>query len=724
MEPDSHENADIEMLHARLHDLQTENERLRVSIDTMLDGHAVLRAIRDEDGHIVEFCYESINPAGCRLQSRPKEEIIGHVFLERYPARHKTELFKDCVHIVETGHPVRKEIALHEQLAEFKPPAEQILDISAVKHGDGLTVTWRDITEYKHGETEIHLLNTRLRQCFADQTTQLEKLVQELTTQVKERERAATQASVLSHVAAKLNAKLDLNAVQKTICEEITTALHFDSAIIALLNPVLNTISVSTTYGLPDNPKSGNRARSVDEYIRRFTLPGMGEPLVINDVQTIPGLPDSPSFERLNIRTLMGTGMYWEEQLIGVLVLFSIGKIRQVDEYDLAMLKTLANQAALAINNAQLYEEEQARTEELTTLLNLSSRLREAQNTCALLPIVLHEIHDLLNVDACMIATLNPQEASYSIALADGYLASNTHQTIQVSEGIAKTLLSSDMPLVIHDFAAEFDRPTQLREADQIGPAVIIPIRYEAGQLGVLAITRQRNETAHPFTPSEVRLLTTAGEMLGIALRKTYLFDDLQQAHAELIQAYDDTIKGWSHALDLRDKETEDHTQRVTDTTERLAQDMGIQGEALLHIRRGAILHDIGKMGIPDNILLKPGPLTDEEWEIMRRHPQYAYEMLWPIQYLRPALDIPYCHHEWWNGSGYPRGLRGEHIPLAARIFAVVDVWDALSVDRPYRKAWPAQQVRSYLLEHAGTQFDPAIVQTFLSTLSEAPHVK
>ena len=161
--------------------------------------------------------------------------------------------------------------------------------------------------------------------------------------------------------------------------------------------------------------------------------------------------------------------------------------------------------------------------------------------------------------------------------------------------------------------------------------------------------------------------------------------------------AYDETIEGWSRAMDLRDKETEGHTQRVTELTLRLANSMGFGAEELVHIRRGTLLHDIGKMGVPDDILRKPGPLTDEEWVIMRRHPQLAYDMLAPIFYLRPATDIPYCHHEKWDGTGYPRGLKGEQIPLAARIFALVDVWDALCSDRPYRKAWPADRVRSYI---------------------------
>lgn len=194
---------------------------------------------------------------------------------------------------------------------------------------------------------------------------------------------------------------------------------------------------------------------------------------------------------------------------------------------------------------------------------------------------------------------------------------------------------------------------------------------------------------------------------------------EIQQAHQKLTQAYDETLAGWARALELRDKETEGHSQRVTEMTVRLACEMGIFGETLIHVRRGALLHDIGKMGVPDHILLKRGPLDDHEWGIMRQHPVYAYQMLSPIAYLRPALAIPYCHHERWDGSGYPRGLQGTEIPLAARIFAVVDVWDALSSDRPYREAWSRQDVVAYLRIHAGHLFDPQIVEKFLKIIEQ-----
>jgi HD-GYP domain-containing protein (c-di-GMP phosphodiesterase class II) len=206
--------------------------------------------------------------------------------------------------------------------------------------------------------------------------------------------------------------------------------------------------------------------------------------------------------------------------------------------------------------------------------------------------------------------------------------------------------------------------------------------------------------------------------LIGITRLNRYrkLLDDrinIEQAHLQLLSAYDATIEGWSRAMDLRDKETEGHTQRVTILSDKLARLAGISEDELVFVRRGALLHDIGKLGVPDAILLKSGKLTDEEWAIMRQHPQYAYDMIYPIEYLRPALDIPYSHHEKWDGNGYPRGLKGEEIPLPARIFAIVDVWDALTSDRPYRSAWDKQKTIDYIKEESGKHFDPYIVELF-----------
>jgi putative nucleotidyltransferase with HDIG domain len=208
--------------------------------------------------------------------------------------------------------------------------------------------------------------------------------------------------------------------------------------------------------------------------------------------------------------------------------------------------------------------------------------------------------------------------------------------------------------------------------------------------------------------------LAALADQAAIAIDNASLFDQLQRSHVELSLAYDETLEGWSRAMDMRDKETEGHTQRVTEMTLHLARAMGIKDEELIHMRRGALLHDMGKMGVPDNVLLKPGRLNEEEWELMKKHPVYAYEMLAPISFLRQALDIPYCHHEKWDGSGYPRGLKGEQIPVAARIFSVVDVFDALNSDRPYRPAWSKDKVLQYIHDEVGKYFDAKVVEVFL----------
>jgi PAS domain S-box-containing protein len=219
-----------------------------------------------------------------------------------------------------------------------------------------------------------------------------------------------------------------------------------------------------------------------------------------------------------------------------------------------------------------------------------------------------------------------------------------------------------------------------------------------------------------PLHDSQGEIIGSVGILSDITERKR-AEQQIQALNAELLLAYDETLEGWARALDLRDNNTEDHSVRVMDLTMGLARALGINGPDLIHVRRGALLHDIGKMGIPDAILLKPGALTEEEWQVMRMHPVFSYDLLSGIPFLRLALDIPYCHHEKWDGSGYPRGLAGNQSPLAARIFSVVDVWDALGSDRPYRKKWAEGKIIEYIRKEAGTRFDPEIVELFLKKI-------
>jgi putative nucleotidyltransferase with HDIG domain len=216
-----------------------------------------------------------------------------------------------------------------------------------------------------------------------------------------------------------------------------------------------------------------------------------------------------------------------------------------------------------------------------------------------------------------------------------------------------------------------------------------------------------------------LKFLETLAGQAAIAIDNATMFRDLQHSNEDLALAYEAATEGWARALELRDKETEGHTRRVTNMTVKLARAMGIGEEALKHMRRGALLHDIGKMGIPDSILRKPAALTPEEKKIMQYHPTYAYDLLKGIPYLRQDLEIPYCHHEKWDGTGYPRGLKGEEIPLSARIFAVADVYDALTSDRHYRRASDHHTTMEYIRDESGSHFDPQVVKAFTELMEQ-----
>ncbi|MBI5638936.1 MAG: HD domain-containing protein [Nitrospirae bacterium] len=213
-------------------------------------------------------------------------------------------------------------------------------------------------------------------------------------------------------------------------------------------------------------------------------------------------------------------------------------------------------------------------------------------------------------------------------------------------------------------------------------------------------------------------LLIASSALVWVILRNTERnVAHIRQAEAELLDTYDLTLAGLAKALEFRDSETEGHSRRVVDLSMRLAREMACSAAEIEQIQRGALIHDIGKMAIPDHILSKPGPLDDEEKKTMEKHTVYAREMLAPISFLQPASVISYCHHERWDGRGYPQGLKGDEIPRPARLFAVVDQWDALSSERPYRKAWPREKIIAYIRENSGKRFDPQVVEAFFKII-------
>jgi putative nucleotidyltransferase with HDIG domain len=323
------------------------------------------------------------------------------------------------------------------------------------------------------------------------------------------------------------------------------------------------------------------------------------------------------------------------------------------------------------------------------------------------LGLLTQRVQERLAADRVEILLFNPRMQTLGFLVGSDALSRTVSRTEQrLSEGWAGQVVRERRMIALP--------ATQSKEFASYYGFPLIAKGYIKGVLEIYF------RVAHALDREWIDFAEAVAAQAAIAIDNGELFTNLQRANYELTLSYDATIEGWSRALDLRDKETEGHTQRVTELAERLARQLGMRDADLVHVRRGALLHDIGKMGVPDAILHKPAVLDDAEWEIMRTHPTLARDLLEPIAYLRPALDIPYCHHEKWDGTGYPRGLKGEEIPLAARLFAVVDVWDALTSERPYRPAWSKEQARAYIQEQAGKHFDPRVVEAFLRMQSES----
>jgi PAS domain S-box-containing protein len=395
-----------------------------------------------------------------------------------------------------------------------------------------------------------------------------------------------------------------------------------------------------------------------------------------------------------------------------------IGRSTPISTEEQRILMTLGDITANAVHRARLFEQTRTNAEQLAAASELGRSLSET--------LAIHDIYERLSTalvemlpdtSTVIILRYDPTSAYTNCVYAiqnDVIVDPLDLPLLLPGQGLQAQVIASREPAILSDLEnGPFPKENAvlLPGIQNIQSLLCVPMLVKNQVLGLIQVQSFSKER---FTQADVRFLSLIGNTAAIAIQNALLFENLQQSHDNLTLAYEATLEGWGRALDLRDHGTQGHSYRAVSLTVELGRRMGLSADELANLRRGTQLHDIGKMGVPDSILLKPGPLTDNEWKVMRMHPQYAYEMLESVPEFRAIRDIPYCHHEKWDGTGYPQGLKGSEIPIGARIFAVVDVWEALHSDRPYRQAWPQDKVMAYLRDQSGKQFDPQVVDEFL----------
>jgi len=558
----------------------------------------------------------------------------------------------------------------------------------------------------EYNEEEIRLLSLFAAQAAGE--VQTIRLLDQTRRRIKELE-------AISRVSSVMRATETVEEMFPALLDETLAVFDLEVGAVMIFNPETGILDVRSSRGWLDG--FFGSAINPGEGVIGGTF-ASGKTYVSTDLRNDPGFLDR--FSSL-VPNGWGTAIVpikTSQSTVGVLMI-SAPSERHFSAEEVNLLQTLAEITGNAYHRTRLRQQTRLQLDRLSALNAINLAINSSFDLENNLSVLLRQLKTQLQVDAASILRYIPQTQTFEVIALAGFTSRVLvgQDWPEISSSLALQSLVNQQPMIIPDL-------TQIPNAEDFSETILKEglISYHAVPMVIKGEAKGVLETFHrkPFKASAEWLdfLSTLGGVAAIAVDNSDLFNNLQQSNYELTRAYDETIEGWSRALDLRDHETEGHTRRVTEITLRLAASLGIDSSELTHIRRGALLHDIGKMGVPDLILNKPGILTDKEWEIMLRHPLLAFELLDSISYLRPALDIPYCHHEKWDGTGYPRRLKGEEIPLSARIFAVVDVWDALTSDRPYRPAWPPDQALAYISEQSGKHFDPRVVEVFLRNQS------
>jgi putative nucleotidyltransferase with HDIG domain len=547
-----------------------------------------------------------------------------------------------------------------------------------------------------------------------------ETLVRKLEEKMLQLERMNKRLTALYQASCEMITLRSSDEVIQMVLRTVVETAGYQQANYFEFNSLEKELRLSASFGFSKETETIYRSRLVFKLGEEKGL--VGEVAKSQQVINIPDTMSEPRWIRMDesINSALFVPVIFESKLIGVMGLFSKEKDAFNSE-DLQNITALTNSLAVAIENSETEKQLQRQLQKLSALHKIDMTINSNIDLRTTLNTIISVGMEQLAVDAADIVLFNQYSLTFEFAAAHGFRTRLTDSQEKRDRMVLAERVIMERRVVYagtdekQHFSPEISAMWDKEDAKEYWG---VPLIAHGEVKGVLEVVLRR---LFEPGPDWLGYLETLAGQAAIAIDSIGMLDELQRSNIDLRVAYDATIEGWSKALDLRDNETENHTLRVVDMSLRLAEKMGIKNDDLVHIKRGALLHDIGKMGVPDEILHKPGPLTDEEWVIMRQHPQFAYEMLSQISYLHRALDIPSCHHEKWDGTGYPRGLKGEQIPLAARLFAIVDVWDALRSDRPYRKAWPDDKVVEYIKEQSGKHFEPGIVEIFLELLVTNP---
>jgi HD-GYP domain-containing protein (c-di-GMP phosphodiesterase class II)/putative methionine-R-sulfoxide reductase with GAF domain len=522
------------------------------------------------------------------------------------------------------------------------------------------------------------------------------------------------EMEVVGRVSFALRATQDPDEMLPVLLQEVLKVMKTEAASIWLYEPARNHLDQKVVRGWKEQAPSRHHLPNESIAIRVFRS---GEVALIDELPNSPDQLTEPVSEGTRGWSGVGVPIRTSTQTIGAM-LVGLPLPRRIEPAQIQLLTTLAEIAGNAIHRAQLYDQSEEQVRKLTALRDVDTAIASSFDLRVTLNILLDHTLSQLRADAAAIFSYNPEMRTLGHIASLGFRESGGIQAnLRISGRMLNDALLERKNIHVEHIADEplFYRK-EIATREKFISYYATPLISKGQVKGILEIYYRQ---PHPPEMDWMDFFQTMAGQAAIAIDNSQLFDNLQRSNQELSLAYDTTLEGWGKALELRDKETQGHTVRVTDLTLRLARRMNVPEADLIHIRRGVLLHDIGKMAVPDNILKKTGPLDEKEWEEMRMHPQSAYDLLYPITYLRPAVDIPYCHHERWDGEGYPNHLKGEEIPLSARIFAIIDVWDALLYDRPYRKAWPRQKVIDYIRGETGTRFEPRVGAEFLRMVQE-----